>query len=231
MDLNLDEIESKLGLNFKNKNLLFLSFVHRSFWNENQGQVREHNERLEFLGDSVLGLILAEYLYTHLPFKDEGELSNLKARLVEASTCVEYVNKLAICDYILLGKGEKLNKGKGRESILADLFEAIIGAIYLDCGFEGAKNFFFKHFEDDVKNTIAKPHANWKALLQDYAQKKYQFPPIYEVLEESGPSHEKNFKIAVFVNKEKIGEGEGSSKKEAQANAACDACIKLGIHV
>lgn len=231
MDLNLAEIESKLGLQFKNKNLLLLSFVHRSYWNENQSELREHNERLEFLGDSVLGLILAEYLYTELPAIDEGGLSHLKARLVEASSCVNYVTKLAIGDYVLLGKGERLNKGRGRESILADLFEAIMGAIYLDIGYEGAKNFFFKHFLEEVKQTIAHPHANWKALLQDYAQKKYQFPPLYEVLEESGPSHEKIFKIAVFINQEKVGEGEGSSKKEAQAKAACDACVRLGLHV
>ena len=158
---------------------------------------------------------------------DEGTLSDLRSRLVEASSCVMYVNKLGIADYVLLGKGERLNRGKGRETILADLFEAIIGAIYLDVGYSAAKDFFFAHFEKEVREIIAEPSRNWKAELQDYAQKKYQTPPVYEVIAESGPSHQKHFKVAVFINNAQVGVGEGSSKKEAQQSAAASAVVKL----
>jgi ribonuclease-3 len=227
MIIDIPKIESHLKTTFKDKNHLLLAFVHRSFWNENQTVVPSHNERLEFLGDSVLGLVLAEYLYTHLPERDEGVLSDLNSRLVEATSCVAYVNKLGVSDFILLGKGERLNRGKGRETILADLFEAIMGAIYLDGGYEAARDFFFTHFESDVKEMIAEPTRNWKAELQDYAQKKYQTPPQYDVISEEGPSHEKHFTIAVIIHAEKVGVGTGSSKKEAQQMAAKDAVLKL----
>lgn len=225
--LNLEEIESKLGLKFQNRELLTLSFVHRSFWNENQTLVKGHNERLEFLGDSVLGLILAEYLYTHFPHLSEGVLSDLRSRLVEAQMCVQYIQKLRVASYVLLGKGEMKNPGKGRESILADLFEAIVGAVYLDGGYLKAQEFFFAHYTQEVEALIAQPAQNWKAELQDYAQKKYQTPPVYEVIQECGPAHQKQFKIAVFINNEKVAIGEGSSKKQAQQDAAHKALTKL----
>ncbi len=225
--LPLPEIEKKLKMKFQSSDLLLLAFVHRSFWNENQNLVAEHNERLEFLGDSVLGLIVAEYLYMHLPEVPEGGLSDLRASLVDAQACVSYIHKLDLSDYILLGKGEKTNVGKGRDSILADLFEAIMGAIYLDGGYEKAKDFFFGVFEGEIEKILAKPSRNWKAELQDYAQKKYQEPPHYETVEESGPAHQKHFKVAVFIRSEKVGEGEGGSKKEAQTQSAKDAIERL----
>src|SRR5262245_22507709 len=131
-----DEIEKKLSYRFANRNLLLLAFVHRSYWNEHQGVIAEHNERLEFLGDTVLGLVVAEYLYEHLPHMAEGSLSDFRAHLVDATSCMGYILKLNLQDSILLGRGEKMNVGKGRDSILADLFEAIMGAIYLDGGFQ-----------------------------------------------------------------------------------------------
>lgn len=221
------EIEEKLQVKFRRPELLRLSFIHRSFWNEHQDQVNDHNERLEFLGDSILGLIIAEYLYLHLPAISEGTLSDFRSRLVEAVSCVSYIQKLDISHHLLLGKGEKMNIGKGRDTILADLFEAIIGAIYLDQGYEGAKDFFLRHFEEDIERILADPAKNWKAELQDFAQKKYQQTPIYEVIEESGPAHRKIFRVAVFIKNEKIGEGEGSSKKIAQQQAAAAALALL----
>ncbi len=148
---HISAIENKIGYTFQDRALLMLAFVHRSFVNENR-LVTQHNERLEFLGDSVLGMLISDYLYRNLPSSTpEGELSYLRSRLVEASSCVSYVQSLNVTSYVLLGKGERMNDGRGRESILADLFEAIIGAIYLDGGFEAAKNFLFRNFTPKLK--------------------------------------------------------------------------------
>jgi ribonuclease III len=221
-------IESKINYTFKDPLILAQAFIHRSYTNEHK-HVSLHNERLEFLGDSILGLIIAEHLYLALPDTSEGELSYLRSRLVEASTCVSYVIKLGIAPYLLLGKGERMNDGRGRETILADLFEAVIGAIYLDGGFEAAKHFFFKNFSTEIDNILKMPVKNWKALLQDYCQKKYQKPPIYKVITETGPDHSKEFKINVYLENIELGQGIGSSKKEAQQAAAADAILKLNI--
>ncbi|HRD55546.1 MAG TPA: ribonuclease III, partial [Parachlamydiaceae bacterium] len=213
------KIESKINYTFKDRKLLLLAFIHRSFANENR-DVKEHNERLEFLGDSVLGLIASEYLYENLPDHPEGELSYLKSRLVEAASCVSYVQKLDVESYLALGKGEKFNAGRGRDSILADLFEALIGAIYLDSGFESAKTFFTSFFKKEIEHILKTPVSNWKALLQDHCQKKYQKVPLYNVLKEEGPEHSKTFNISVIIEGQEIGRGSGSSKKEAQQAAA-----------
>lgn len=222
----LHSIEAGLQYHFKTPSLLILAFVHRSYVNEHR-EVTEHNERLEFLGDSILGVVIAEYLYTKLPTTPEGELSTLRSRLVEASTCVSYVQKLGIEKYLLLGKGERMNDGRGRETILADLFEAIIGAIYIDGGIEPVKKFIFTHYLDDIDNIIKAPVQNWKAVLQDYCQKKYQHPPSYRVLNEEGPDHSKVFKMSVSIGDQELGQGSGSCKKEAQQAAAFDALSRL----
>lgn len=219
-------IESRIGYIFKDKRLLALAFVHRSFVNENR-DVIGHNERLEFLGDAVLGMLVAEHLYRHLPTTPEGELSYLRSRLVEASSCVTYVQKLDLSHYLLLGKGERMNDGRGRESILSDLFEAIIGSIYLDGGVEAARDFIFNNFSSEIEAILKTPLRNWKALLQDYCQKKFQQTPLYQVLEESGPDHSKIFKITVHVKDKELGHGEGASKKEAQQAAAENALRSL----
>lgn len=223
---NAKEIEVKLGYHFKDRSLLALAFIHRSYVNENR-EVREHNERLEFLGDSVLGLLIAEYLYKYLPTTPEGELSYLRSRLVEASSCMLYVQKLDVEKYVLLGKGERMNDGRGRDSILADLFEGIIGAIFLDGGIDAASAFLFKNFTYEINEILKTPLSNWKAMLQDYCQKKYHITPVYEVIDQSGPDHSKTFTIAVIVNDEQLGVGKGSSKKEAQQGAAEDAMSRL----
>jgi ribonuclease III len=220
-------VEAKLQLTFQNKALLALAFVHRSFWNENQGVVSDHNERLEFLGDSVLGLLVADYLFAQHPGLDEGSLSTLRSQLVDAPACAAYVQKLGIAPFLLLGKGEQMNRGKGRESILADLFEAVVGALYLDQGLQAVRSFFFSRFKEEVERMVAAPQRNWKAELQDYAQKNYQQTPDYKVVEESGPAHKKRFRISVWINEKKWGEGEGSSKKEGQTEAAKNALLNM----
>ena len=179
------------------------------------------------MGDSVLGLLIAEYLYRNLPDTPEGDLSYLRSRLVEASSCVAYVQKLGLIKHILLGKGERMNDGRGRDSILADLFEAIIGAIYVDGGIEAAKDFLFKNFSDEINVILKTPVRNWKALLQDYCQKMHQRAPVYRVLSETGPDHSKIFKISVYINDQELGHGEGPSKKEAQQAAAANALSKV----
>lgn len=222
-----EEIESKLGYTFKDKQLLALAFVHRSFYNEHRQELKDHNERLEFLGDSILGLIMSEYLYSHLPTENEGQLSHLKAHLVEAATCACYVQKLSLGTYLLLGRGEKMNDGRGRDTILADLFEALLAAMYLDGGIQEVKDFFWLHFHEDVQNYLKEPLRNWKAEFQDYSQKKYQRPPSYKVLKEWGPDHNKMFEVAACIGEEEIGIGSGPSKKEAEQSAAKEALDKL----
>lgn len=223
---NSSLIELKLDYKFKDPTILALAFIHRSYINENR-TVYQHNERLEFLGDSILGLLIAEHLYRVLPNTPEGDLSYLRSRLVEASSCVAYVLKLDVASYLLLGKGERMNDGRGRDTILADLFEAIIGAIYLDGGLEEARNFVFKNFSKEIENILKTPLKNWKAILQDYCQKKFQKPPIYKVVSEVGPDHSKQFKVTVSIEETELGHGEGSSKKEAQQASAADALSKI----
>lgn len=225
---HIPEIETKLAYTFQDRSLLTLAFVHRSFINENR-MITHHNERLEFLGDAVLGMLISDYLYCHLPSTPEGQLSYLRSRLVEAISCVSYVQSLDIASYILLGKGERMNDGRGRESILADLFEAIIGAIYLDGGLEAAKKFLFHNFTPQIETILKTPLRNWKALLQDYCQKKYQQTPVYNVLHASGPDHSKVFEISVLINQQELGRGTGASKKEAQQAAAADALSRCDL--
>lgn len=220
-------VEKRLNLFFRNPALLLNAFVHRSFWNENHELVAHHNERLEFLGDSILGLIIGEYLFQHYPKLDEGSLSQLRSQLVDAPACSQYIQSLNVEEFLLLGKGEKMNQGKGRESIHADLFEAIVAALYLDQGLESVRHFFFSRFKTQVDQLIASPLRNWKAELQDWGQKNFQETPIYKVLEELGPAHKKSFRISVWVKGKERGEGSGSSKKEAQTNAAKSALLKI----
>lgn len=229
LKINIPIIEEKIGYKFTDKALLELAFIHRSFANENRFIMKDHNERLEFLGDAILGLIISDFLYLTLPNHPEGELSYLRSRLVEASSCARYVQKLSLERFLLMGKGESMNEGKGRSTILSDLFEALIGAIYLDGGIKSSKDFFFDHFKEDVFQTIEKPHRNWKAELQDYCQKNYQRPPEYIVLKEEGPDHLKVFLICVKLGEKELGRGKGSSKKEAEQDAAQSAVKTLKL--
>ena len=187
----------------------------------------QHNERLEFLGDSVLGLALADYLYRRLPASPEGQLSQLRSRLVDASSCARFLQKLDLADFILLGKGEKLSAAVVKSSILADVFEALVGALYLDGGIASVRSFLFAHFEADFEEAIGSPSRNYKAELQDYSQKRFQKPPAYRVVEEGGPDHAKVFHVVVSIGERDLGKGSGSSKKEAEQHAACDALGRI----
>lgn len=223
----MKHIEQLLGYPFKNRDLLLLAFTHRSFINENRDLTETHNERLEFLGDSVLGLLIAEHLYRSQPENTEGDLSHLRSRLVQAGTCASYVRKLGLDAYLLVGRGEKMGDGRGKESMAADLFEAIIGAIFLDGGLDKARRFLMTHFDSDIEATLEAPERNYKAELQDYAQRLYQLTPNYQVVTESGPDHSKSFVVSVTVKENVLGTGCGCSKKEASQAAAADALTRI----
>jgi ribonuclease III len=222
----LELIEEKIGYVFENKDILIMSLIHRSFVNEYRDIAKQHNERLEFLGDSVLGLVMADYLYHRLPDYPEGQLSQLRSRLVDAAACAHFLKKLDLGDFILLGRGEKMSEGKTKVSILADVFEALLGAIYLDGGLVIVKSFLLCHFEEDFEAAIGSPARNYKAELQDYSQKKFQKPPVYKVVEQTGPDHSKIFHVMVLVDEKEAGIGMGASKKEAEQRAAFDALSK-----
>jgi ribonuclease-3 len=217
----IPDIEPLLGYVFNDKNLLIKAFTHRSLANEMRGSVDFHNERLEYLGDAVLDLIVGEHLYRTLPQIDEGALSNTRSHLVEGAACQKYLENLNVAQYLATGRGEQMNISKS--AVLADLFEAIIGAIYLDGGLEAARLFFFRSCNEDIAEILENPSRNWKTELQDYAQRSTRSQPVYKVTSEEGPDHSKQFEIAVYIGSSEAGRGTGASKKAAQQSAAQNA--------
>jgi len=224
---NLQEVEKKIQISFEDKDLLLLSFIHRSYVNENKKIINVHNERLEFLGDTILNFIVSEYLYKKLD-SSEGVLSHIRSRLINAASCAKYYKLLGLNEYILLGKGEKILP-RGKISIFSDAFEALIGAIYLDKGLEEGRNFILKNFKNLFDSEIIYPEIDYKSKLQEFSQKKYHSPPEYSVLKEEGPEHLKIYHVVVFINGEKKGFGKGSSKKQAEQLAAKEAYNKIDI--
>jgi len=217
-------LEKKLNLKFKNKDLLIQAFCHRSYLNENPGFYLDQNERLEFLGDAVLELIVTEYLYQKYPKKPEGELTNWRAALVNAKQLSKTAKNLGFSDFLLLSRGEAKELGKARQYILANTFEAIIGAIYLDQGLNPCKEFIKKYLIKELPHIIeAGLFKDAKSRFQEEAQEKAGTTPTYKVLEEWGPDHARHFIIGVFLDKKLIAKGEGSSKQEAEETAAKNA--------
>jgi len=213
--------EKEIGQKFKNKDLLIQAFVHRSYLNENPDFHLAHNERLEFLGDAVLELVVTEYIYQKYPKKPEGELTNWRAALVNAKILATTAKEVGFNDFLLLSHGERKELGKARQYILANTFEALIGAIYLDSGYKNCEKFIKKYLIVKLPHIIeAGLFKDAKSQLQEEAQEKKGITPIYKVLEEKGPDHAKHFIIGVFLNKELIGKGEGFSKQEAEEKAA-----------
>jgi len=213
--------EATHNLHFKDKRLLMQAFVHRSFINENSDVPVSHNERLEFLGDAVLELVSTEELYKRYPDKPEGELTAIRAAMVNTVSISEAATQLGMNDYLLLSKGEAKDKGKAREYILANTFEAMTGAIYLDAGYEKAKEFIasalFGKIDEIVKKKLWR---DGKSLVQEKAQEILGLTPRYESLEETGPDHDKNFTIGIFFDNELIAQGSGKSKQEGEQAAA-----------
>ena len=224
---NLAKIQDKIGIKFKNEELLILALVHSSFYNENKKTLPGHNERLEFLGDSALNLVVSDFLFKEMPKVSEGSLSHIRSLLVNANICAKYFDMLGLKEHLLLGKGEEKTEKRGKTNIFADGFEAFVGAIYLDRGFDVLKKFLLKNFKDTFEKNIFSPELDYKGKLQEYCQKKYKSIPVYEVIKEEGQEHQKTFYVAVLINNKEIAKGEGSSKKIAELEASKKAFEKL----
>lgn len=216
-----DEVAKELGLTFKDPILLKQAFVHRSYLNEHHSFTLDHNERLEFLGDAVLELVVTDFLYKNYP-NPEGEMTNWRASLVNSQSLAETGRTLNLEKYLLLSKGEsKDDNPKARNYILANTVESVIGAIYLDSGYEPAAKFITDHILVKLPNILEnKLYLDAKTHFQELSQEKYGITPNYKLLSEDGPDHNKIFQIGVFINEEMIAEGKGSSKQEAQMTAA-----------
>lgn len=225
----LKKLQKKININFKNKEILQQAMVHRSYLNEHHDFVSSHNERLEFLGDAVLEIIVTEYLYDNYPETPEGELTNWRASLVNSKMLHIVAEELGIDDCLYLSKGEAKDKNKkSRHYILANAVEALIGAIYLDQGTETAKEFVHNYIISKLPEILkTKSYLDPKSRFQEKSQEEKGITPRYEVISESGPDHDKLFKVGVYLEEEFIASGDGSSKQEAQVIAAENGLKKL----
>jgi ribonuclease-3 len=218
---DFSKFEAISGVTFKNKELLRRAFTHRSYLNENRGAESSHNERLEFLGDAVLELMVTEYLFEKYPDSNEGDLTAYRASLVNAITLSEAAQKINVNDFLLLSKGEAKDTGKARQYILANTMEAIIGAIYLDQGYDASKYFISKNLFHLIDKIIEdKSWIDAKSKFQEKAQEKESLTPQYKSLKEEGPDHDKRFTVGVYLDQDLVAEGDGMSKQEAEQVAA-----------
>ena len=229
MQKDFTTFEQSLGITFNDAALLRQAFTHRSYLNEHRGVKTGHNERLEFLGDAVLELIATHFLYEKFPEKPEGELTAYRAALVNAVTLAEVAQKIGMNDYLLLSRGEAKDQGRARGVLLANAFEALVGALYLDQGYEAARAFIAEHLfpkiDEIVKNRL---WQDAKSTLQERAQDAEGVTPSYAVIRETGPDHDKQFIVGVYIKDVLAGEGAGKSKQEAEQAAARAALEKKG---
>lgn len=229
MNMDFSTFETRIRHVFKEKHLIEQAFTHRSYLNENRAPGREHNERLEFLGDAVLELVATEFLFGKYPDKPEGDLTAYRAALVNTVSISDAATKLGMNEYLLLSRGEAKDTGRARGIILANAFEALIGALYLDDGYVVARDFIDKHILYKADEIVEK--RLWqdpKSRLQEVAQDKMGVTPTYELVNQVGPDHDKRFMIAVFLGGTKIAMGEGRSKQEAEQDAAQKALTAKG---
>lgn len=227
--MSFEEFEKKIGVTFKNNSLLKQAFVHRSYLNENKNFPLSHNERLEFLGDAVLELVVTDFLYKKYPNKNEGELTSLRSALVNANTLSSVAESLDLNGLLMLSKGEAKDTGRARQYILANTMESLIGAIYLDQGYEAAENFIQKHISFLTETVLSE--GTWmdsKSLFQEKAQNLVSVTPSYSVIKESGPDHDKYFTVGVYLGSELVAKGEGMSKQDAEQMAAQNALKEKG---
>ena len=220
-------LEEVIGYHFQNESLLISALTHPSYMNERKINKWDHYQRLEYLGDAVLELVMSEYLYKEHPELPEGELSKLRASMVCEPALAFCANNLNLGEYIFLGKGEDMCGGRKRDSILSDVFEAIIGAIYLDGGFEAAKNHIYRFVMEGIGERTL--FVDSKSILQEELQKNSGTVIRYEAVGESGPEHNKEFVVALFINEEKRAEASGHSKKNAEQKCAYQVLKELGI--
>ena len=228
-ETNLALLEERIEYRFKDRKLLEQAVTHRSYLNEHPDWPLGHNERLEFLGDAVLEMSVTEYLYEHYPDRTEGEMTNWRAALVNAVTLAQITEAFDLNAYMLLSRGEARDTGRARQVILANAIEALIGAMFLDGGYEPCKRFIGEFILTRLPEVIAqKLYRDAKSLLQEEAQDRVSVTPIYRVMEEWGPDHARQFRVGVYLGKELAGEGQGASKQDAQQAAAEDALKNKG---
>lgn len=223
MKTEVQKLQERINVKFKNQDTIIQAVTHRSYLNEHSEFHLGHNERLEFLGDAVLELVVTEYLYLNYE-NPEGELTNWRAALVNSNMLAKLARKIDIEKCLLLSKGESRDTGKARQYILANAYEALLGAIYIDQGWDVSKEFIENHIISELPQIISKKlYVDPKTKFQEISQEKVGITPSYKVLEESGPDHDKNFKVGVYLSKDLVATGAGSSKQEAQVNAAREA--------
>lgn len=227
---NSGKIEQEIGYVFRDKSLLQLAFTHTSYANERKDNKLAQNERLEFLGDAVLEMVISRYIYLHYPHMPEGELSKLRSSVVCEGTLATHARALGFGSFLLLGKGEEHTGGRDRDSMLADAFEAVIGAIFLDGGVAVAEEYILRLMEPEIKERQKSFRSmDGKSTLQELVQKNSKIPVEYVILEEKGPDHDKTFVAEVRHEGHPLGKGTGHSKKEAEQAAALAALHALGL--
>lgn len=229
IERDLQELQELLGVTFNNPTTLLTAITHRSYLNEHREATQEHNERVEFLGDAVLELVVTDYLFRKYPEKPEGELTAIRAALVNTVSLSEAADTLGVNRFLLLSKGEAKDTGRARQYILANAFEALIGAIYLDQGYETAKQFISQQLYAKTDEIVEK--RLWqdpKSRFQEVAQEHASVTPTYQLLSQEGPDHDRVFTIGVYLGKEQVATGQGRSKQEAEQQAAEAAVVAKG---
>lgn len=221
IDIDLEKLQELLGVRFADPRILLSAVTHRSYLNEHRDATWDHNERLEFLGDAVLELVVTDYLYNKYPEKPEGELTAVRAALVNTVSLAAAAEQLGVNEYLLMSKGEAKDVGRARQYILANSFESCIGAIYMDQGYDTAKGFIadrlFAKTDEIVKKRL---WQDAKSRFQELSQEQVSVTPTYETIDQSGPDHDRVFTVGVYLRKELIAEGRGRSKQEAEQAAA-----------
>jgi ribonuclease III len=229
IEADLVLLQELLGVTFKDSTILLSAVTHRSYLNEHREATWEHNERLEFLGDAVLELAVTDFLFKKYPEKPEGELTAIRAALVNTNSLAAVSEALGVNKYLLMSKGESKDEGRARQYILANVFEACIGAMYLDLGYDAARDFIARRLfgatEDIVKQRL---WQDAKSRFQELAQERASITPTYETISQDGPDHDRVFTVGVFLRHEKVGEGKGRSKQEAEQQAAQSAILNKG---
>lgn len=220
-------LQEKIHYTFKNEKLLFEALSHSSFANENKNH--KSNERLEFLGDSVLSIVVSDYIFKHFTHIPEGDLSKLRASLVCESSLYEFAKTIGLGEHIFLGKGEAMNGGRDRPSIVSDAFEAVIAAIYLDGGIEAVRPYILSFIPKDITPKGSDAFHDYKTILQEVIQRNPEEKIVYNLKDEFGPDHDKHFTVQVMLNQNVIAEGTGRSKKSAEQEAAREALALMGI--
>jgi len=227
---NLLDLQKKIGVTFKDKNIFKNAFIHRSYLNEHRGFKGDSNERLEFLGDSVLSIIISRFLFDKLPNVDEGELTTLRASLVRTETLAKLAKKINLGNYLYLSKGEEESGGRNNNSILANTFEALLGSIYIDQGLEKTGKFIEQIILKEWRILTKTAVSDHKSKLQESLQRKYHTSPQYKLISNWGPDHSKEFQIGAYIGNKILGKGIGKNKQQAAQNAAKEALKYLKNH-